>query len=217
MAGPVTRRAALAGLLALPACTTTGPFDEAVLAQVRSGERAAVLLRIVVTDPDGRAMPAFEHALGDDGLGLARGDFDTGGRPDHRILAARFPSETARRDGALILFLAPGYHYLAFQGARRTDAFSYAAQFRTLPRWRIAVPPGVRLLYAGTFRMRAQAIGLLFGGVLIGQLDQAATVVEADTAWALRLAERDLPGLGPPVTRLAVRHAGPVLLGMPPA
>lgn len=216
MAGAVRRRAALAGLLALGACASVAPFDDAALAPVLRGEKVAVLLRFSVTDEDGRAIPPFAHVMGDDDLGLAMGDFDSGGVPTRRVVAARFATEAAREEGALILLLAPGYHYLALQGARRGHAFAYEAGFRAVPRWRIAVPAGVALLHAGTFRLRARRIDLLFGDVVIGTVDQDATVVENDAAWASRAAARDLPGLPPPATRLAVRHTGPVLLGLPP-
>jgi hypothetical protein len=206
----------LAWLLALGGCAVVGPFDDETLAPVRRGEKAIVLLRFVVTDEDGTAMSPFMHTIGDDGLGLALGDFDTGGVPERRPLAARFPSETALSEGAVVLFLSPGYHYLAMQGARRTDAFTYEARFRSVPRWRLAVPR-VPVIYAGTFRLQARAIHLLFGDTVIGEINHDATVVEDEAAWASVTAARDLPGLPPPVTRLAVRHAGPVLLGQPPA
>jgi hypothetical protein len=202
----------LAHLLALAACSAVAPFDDAALAPVLRGEASAVLLRFRVTAEDGRDMPPFSHVLGDDGLGIARGDFDTGGVPEVRIVALRFPSEASRREGAIVLLLRPGYHYLAIQGARRTDAFTYDARFRTLPRWRIAVPERVPLIYAGTVHVRAKAIDLLFGDVVIGVVDQDATMVEDDAGWAAMAAARDLGGLPPPVTRLAVRHSGPVLL-----
>jgi hypothetical protein len=215
MAGPVRRRATLAGLLSLAACTIVAPFDEAMLAPVRRGEAAIVLLRFVVTGEDGRDIPPFDHAVADDSLGLSRGDFDTGGVPTARIVATRFPSAAAHRDGALILLLSPGYHYLAIQGARRTDALAYEAAFRAVPRWRIAVPAGPPVIYAGSFGLRARRMDLLFGDVIIGAIDQAATVVVDDAAWARMTAARDLPGLPLPVTRLAVRHDGPTLLGVP--
>lgn len=215
MADPVHRRVALAVLLGLPACARVAPFGDAELAAMRRGEMAAVILRFVVTGQDGEDIPPFAHLVGDDDLGLARGDFDSAGVPDRRVVAARFPSEAARADGALILLLPPGHHYLAIQGARRTDAFSYEARFRNLPRWRIEVPARTSLIHAGTFRLRARSIRLVFGDVVIGAIDQDATVVAEDAEWARMLAARDLPGLGPPLVRLAVRHEGPVLLGVP--
>ncbi len=196
MAGPVTRRAAIAALLGLPACAVVAPFDEAELAAVRRGEATIVLLRFVATDQDGTNIPPFAHLVGDDDLGLARGDFDSAGVPTRRIAPARFPSTAARAEGALILLLSPGYHYLAIQGARRTDAFSYEARFRDLPRWRIEVPARTPFIHAGTFRLRVRGIRLLFGDVVIGAVEQDAIVVDEDGAWARGVAARDLPGLG---------------------
>lgn len=216
MAGAVPRRGALAGLLALGACAVVAPFDDPMLAPVRRGEKAAVLLRFVVIDEEGNIIPPFAHAVGDDSLGLSMGDFDSGGVPTRRIVAARFASATSQAEGALILLLPPGYHYLAVQGARRGDAFTYEARFARTPRWRIAVPPGVPVVYTGTFRLRAKAIHLLFGDIVIGEVDQEATVVADEAVWARATAARDLPTLPAPLTRLAVRHAGPVLLGRPP-
>jgi hypothetical protein len=192
------------------------PFDDAALAPVRRGEQAAVLLRFVVTDEEGKDIPPFAHALGDDSLGLAMGDFDTGGLPTRRVVPTRFASTASQAEGTVILLLPPGYHYLVIQGARRTDALTYDARFARTPRWRIAVPPGVAVVYAGSFRLRAKAIHLLFGDTVIGEVDQEATVVQDEAAWARSAAARDLPTLPAPMTRLAVRHTGPVLLGLPP-
>lgn len=216
MASAVPRRGALAGLLALGACAVVAPFDDEVLAPVLRGEKVAVLLRFVVIDQKGRSIQPFSHAMGEDSLGLALGDFETGGAPHNRVLGARFASDAAREEGALVLMLPPGYHYLAIQGARRTDAFSYEARFGRVPRWRLAVPRGPSVIYAGTFNLRARSIALLFGDMVIGTVDQEATVVEDNAIWAAMAAARDLPRLPAPVTRLAERHVGPVLLGTPP-
>jgi hypothetical protein len=215
MAGPAPRRAAIAALLGLPACAVVAPVDDAELSAVRRGETAVVLLRFVATDQDGRDILPFAHLVGDDDLGLARGDFDSAGMPTRRIAPARFPSAAARADGAVILLLPPGYHYLAIQGARRTDAFTYEARFRELPRWRIEVPARTPFIHAGTFRLRVRAIRLLFGDVVIGAVEQDAIVVEEDAAWARMTAARDLPHLGPPLLRPAYRHHGPTQLGTP--
>lgn len=217
MARPVARRAALGALLLCGACAVVAPFDPATLAAVRSGGKTIVMLRFRFTDQDGRAFPPLEGAASGDGLGLMLGDFDSGGMPERSLPAVRFPSEAARTEGVVYAFLPAGYHYLVMQGARRTDAFTYAARFRTLPRWRIAVPAGVPVLYAGSFALRGRSETMLFGDVLITALDQDGIVVEDESDWARAAAARDLPGLPPPVTRLAVRHAGPILLGTPPS
>ncbi len=216
MAGAVPRRIALGVLPWLAGCAIIGPLDETTLARVRAGERSAVMLRFVATNEEGQPVLPFAAGLSDDSLGLALGDFDSGGIPAPGPAAARIPSGAARDDGLVVLLLRPGYHYLVVQGARRTDAFTYTARYRTLPRWRLAVPAGVPMLYAGSFLLRVRSERLIFGDVVITAVDQEATVIRDESDWARQAAARDLPALPGPVTRLAVRHAGPILLGTPP-
>ncbi|WP_144184755.1 hypothetical protein [Elioraea rosea] len=216
MASPVPRRLVLAALPMLAGCMVVGPLDESMLASIRRGETAAVMLRFVVTNEAGEQVAPFSAGLSDDSLGLALGDFDSGGLPEPGRWPARSPGEAAQGEGLIVFLLAPGYYYLAIQGARRTDAFTYGARYRTVPRWRLAVPAGVPLLYAGTFLLKARSERLLFGDVVITAVDQEATAVVDETGWAQRAAARDLGGLPAPLTRLAVRHEGPVLLGTPP-
>jgi hypothetical protein len=201
----------------LGGCAVVAPFDAAVLESARSGGKTIVMLRFRFTDQDGRALPPLEGSASGDGLGLMLGDFDSGGVPERRLPAVRFPTPAARTDGIVYAVLPPGYYYLVFQAARRTDAFAYQARFRAVPRWRLAVPAGVPVLYAGTFSLRGRSERMLLGDVLIVAIDQEVTVVEDESGWARAAAARDLPGLPPPVTRLAVRHAGPILLGTPPS
>lgn len=216
MASPVPRRLVLAALPMLAGCVVIGPLEESALASIRRGETAAVMLRFVVTNEAGDDVRPFAAGMSDDSLGLALGDFDSGGLLEAGRWPARIPGEAAQADGLVVFLLAPGYYYLAIQGARRTDALTYGARYRTVPRWRLAVPARVPLLYAGTFMLHARSERLLFGDIVITAVDQAAAVVTDETGWAQRAAVRDLPGLPAPVTRLAVRHEGPVLLGTPP-
>ncbi|MCC7425324.1 MAG: hypothetical protein IT557_00320 [Alphaproteobacteria bacterium] len=201
-------------LAILAGCAMVAPFDDAALARVRRGEETAVMLRFVLTDQNGAKVDLFAHSLGEDNFNIALGDFDSGGAPERRQLT-RFPTEAAREDGLVYLFLRPGYHYLAIQGARRTDAFSYEARFRAAPRWRIEVPAGVPVLYAGSFMLRGQSEKLIFGDVVVTAIDQGAATVAEEGAFARTAAARDLPGLPPPLFRPAVAHKGPVLLGTP--
>ncbi len=215
MASAAPRRLLLAVLPLLAGCAMVGAFDARTLESVRSGEKAFVMLRFVFIDQDGRSIPPFGTHMIDDSLGLAVGDFDTGGLASRPVLVARFPTEEARQEGIAYITLEPGYHYLAIQGARRTAAISYAGAFPSLPRWRIEVPPGLPLIYAGSIQMRGISERMMFGETLITRVDQEATVVRDETPWAREAAARDMPDLGAPVTRLAVLHAGPILLGTP--
>lgn len=208
--------ASLLALLLLAACIGTGPPDPATLEAVRRGETAMVMLRFTATDQDGRVAEPFAHSGAvDDNLRLAFGGFATGGVPEEVHPLVRFPTEQARAEGIAYVPLRPGYHYLAIQGARRTDVFSDARRRRAAPLWRIEVPTGVMVVYAGTFRLSVATEGLLFGGDVITAIDHAATRVEDEGERAAVAVVRDLPGLGAPLTRLAVRHAGPILLGTP--
>lgn len=206
---------AVAAFALLCGCVGVDAFDDATLAPVRSGQQAVLMVRVAVHDTEGSPVAPFPAVLAEDNLRLAFGGFATGGAPDPSFLVPRFPTAEARAEGTAYATVPPGFYYLTFRPARRTDAFSDAAMLRGLPRWRIEVPPGVAVLYVGTFRISAQVEGLLFGGVVITAIDQAATVVLDDREGAVASLARDLPGVGPPVTRLAVRHEGPVLLGTP--
>jgi hypothetical protein len=125
----------------------------------------------------------------------------------------RILSAEERHQGWLTLTLPAGYYYFAF-GAdiffRTKTVFGNDARadyMKAAPRWRIAVPPGAPVVYAGTFHLIEPDFGTL---------DQAATKIEDETAMAIESSHRDLPSLPPPVTRLAVLHTGPILLDMPP-
>jgi hypothetical protein len=208
--------ARLFALVLLAGCIGVGAPDQATLEAVRAGRQSIVMLRFVATDQDGQAVAPFAHAmLADDNLRLAFGGFATGGIPDDVYPLVRFPTREAREEGMVYVPLAPGFHYLAIQGARRTDVFADARRRRTAPLWRIEVPPGVQVLHAGTFRLTVKSETLLFGDIVITAIDHAATRVEDDADHAAAAAARDLPGLAPLATRLAVRHEGPILLGTP--
>jgi hypothetical protein len=217
----VRRLAEAVVLLAMLAgCVSVGRLDAATRQRLNSGQAAIVMLRVVVTNQDEAVIAPFPGSVPDDNLGLMLGSFSTGGVPELPV-GVTFPTQAARQEGWVYMALAPGYHYLAIQGTRRDDVFSHAARFRSVPRWRIAAPQGVPLVYAGTFRLRGRSMRLLLGDIAIVAIEQDATEVADEVALAERAAARDLPLLGvasagPPRTVLAVRQSGPVLLGLPP-
>ena len=113
--------------------------------------------------------------------------------------------------------LAPGTHYLAVQGSRRTDGFTYAARFKTAPRWRIDIPAGAAVVYVGTFDLRGTTMELLFGGWQMVAIDGDNSMVRDESALAGAVAAANLGGLGLPQTALMTRHTGPITLTTPPA
>ena len=204
-------------LLLVAGCSpkVVNPWSPDELSAVNHGDRAIVLLRFTVQDQKGNRRDPFldlEHDWEHEFLlSLYVGDFDSGGQLKPQ--AFRILSTEGRNQGWLTLRLPAGYYYLAL-GAdiffRTQTVFGNDARaeyMKAAPRWRIAVPPGARVVDAGPFQLVEPDIGTV---------DQAATKIEDETAMAIETARRDLPSLPPPVTRLAVRHTGPFQLDFPP-
>ena len=192
------------------------PLSSSESAAITGGHSAVVLLRFSMQDQNGKGLDPFaevEHSGAINERGVSVGDFDSGGEP--KLRDVRTLSIQARNEGWLILTLPPGYYYLVISKAVFGVLYSESP-----PRWRIEVPPGVAVIYAGTIRLHVTTGGLsgyLFGRPgEIGRLDEATTMIEDESGLAVQAARRDLPTLPPPVTRLAVRHTGPLLLGIPP-
>ena len=77
------------------------------------------------------------------------------------------------------------------------------------PTLRIEVPPGEPVIYAGSFHIDCPS------DQSIVWVESATAVVEDQRDAAAAIARRDLQSLPPAVTRLAVQHSGPILLGVP--
>jgi hypothetical protein len=182
--------------------------DREATATTNAGD-ALVLLRFAGRDQNGDPLEPFAPDEYRWRLGIAIGDFDKEGVL--RWGQVRTLGPVAREQGWFMLALAPGYHYLAF------DRGDVESRTKDLTHWRIEVPPGAPVIYGGTFRFSARTEHLWLQGDRIAKIDQAATTVEDESARAVEAARRDLSALPPPVTRLAVRHAGPILPGVPEA
>lgn len=213
LAGALRAGALRAGaLLALAGCGNRLP-PPAAMARVAQGDASLVLLRLVGTDQHGTVRQPLEQDFHHDPIGTGWGDFDSGGAPGPWLHHS--PSDQAWQEGWVVMVLGPGQYYLFLQPPRRANAFAYAAQLRQAARWRIEVPRGGGLLYAGTLSLAERTEAGLLGRLWVG-LDAERTRVLDETAQAAALAARDLPGLPPPRTRLMLRHEGPVRLGVPP-
>lgn len=177
-------------------------------AAIKSGGGAVVLLRFVGQDQNGDRLELFGH-VGWPGeyLQIAIGEFGSGGVLEWREV--RTLGSAARDEGWLTLVLPPGYHDLVFGMSH------ILSQAESLPPWRIEVPPGVPVIYAGTLHLSGLTKHIWLQGMRIVNIDQAATTVEDETEAAVQTARRDLSALPPPVTRLAVGHTGPLLPRVP--
>jgi hypothetical protein len=210
MRGPIVVLLAMA----LAGCGFIGrPLRQDDLDQVRTGARALLLLRLIGTDQHGTTRQPLIGSFSADPIGTGWGDFESGGKP--LAWLPRSPSDAAWAEGWVNMALAPGYYYLAILPARRTDAFTYAAMLDRAPRWRIEVPAGVPVIYAGTLALAERTEPGLLSTLWVG-IDYDRSEVRDETAAATALAARDLPALPPPHTRLAVRQSGPIRLGVPP-
>lgn len=180
-------------------------------AAIESGGGSVVLVRFAGQDQNGARLELFGH-VGWPGeyLQIAIGDSDSGGVPKWREV--RTLGSAARDEGWLTLVLPPGDHELVF------GMSDIRSQAESLPPWRIEVPPGVPVVYAGTLHLSGLTKHIWLQGTRIISIDQAATTVEDETEAAVQTARRDLSALPPPVTRLAVQRTGPPLPGvLPPA
>lgn len=183
---------------------------------VRQGSETLVLLRFTARNGEGKPVDLFD--LQTTGIRIGLGDFNSGGVPktyDFKVL-----SGAGRAAGWIALVVPPGYYYLAvqrpFQGMSAEPGSFLDADsiFVGLPRWRIEVPQGTPVLYAGSFRLSVRTWWNLLGPDHF-DINQGETRIEDERDAATAISRRDAPTLPPPVTRLAVLQTGPVLLGMP--
>ena len=211
----MTKRARrLAGVLmlglTLAACAerALSPDEAAALNREKS---SIVLMRIVGEAERGEPPEIWGTTMGYCGLRLGLGDFESAGAPKQR--SYRFLSQEARAEGWITFTLAPGYYYLAIQRPFYGISAEPIPLFAGLPLWRIEVPPETPVVYAGTLHLFSVPKLSLFGGQF--NIDYGATRVDDEHEAAVKVAHRDVPSLPQPLTRLAQRQTGPLLLGVP--
>ena len=198
----------------LAGCASTSPPSATEQASVSAGEKAVVMLRVLCAIEDGRSYEPFGSSLVDDNVSFAIGSFETGGEP-RQTGVLRFLSPESRRDGWTYFILPHGTHYLAVCPPRRTDVFSYDAMVKKLSRYRIDVPRGARLVYAGTLRIEGESEALLTGGRIMNEIRSSSTRIVIESSFARELAARHFPDLGALQTVPTRRQEGPVILSAP--
>jgi hypothetical protein len=172
-------------------------------------------------EPQLPTVPTLEMVVGDSASGgeprwtESRKDF-------HRL------SKEATAQGWTALIKPPGYYYLHFVGITQGYTLNLAGyaperEVRSLgpvsdplghkPTLRIELPPQAPIVYIGTIRIDCPTPEDVASVFVRSALASVADEHEA----AVRLALREFPSLPPPVTRLAARQSGPILLGVPPS
>jgi len=180
-------------------------------AAIQAGKRAVVLLRVTAELKDGTEVAAFPSPLTGDIIGLGLGGFETGGEVK-RTSPTSLSAET-RRQGWIYFILEPGIYYLAVQGARTGDVTAYERELKSLQPWRIEIPVGSPVAYAGTLHLECQSKWYIGGGKSCNFIE--GIVVRNEQALAMTISEKYLSDLGPPQTLLMQRHSGPIILRTP--
>jgi hypothetical protein len=198
---------------AMCGCAVYRMPSEKQLAAVKEGRKAIVLVR-VTCDVNGTPYEAFSRFdLPDDNIALGIGSFETGGEVEQKIIP--FLSEQTKKDGWTYFVLEPGIHYLAALPPRRTNVKNYAAQFHDAQLFRLDIPDGTPLVYAGTLHLSSEEQKSLFEQSLVGKFIADKITVANDAASARTVAAGFFCEFGDPQTLLMQPHTGPILLRSP--
>ena len=206
---PLLFAAAILGgcIIGIGHITVPNPPERSELSAIDAGKMTLLLLRVIVSI-EGEEHPAF--FLGSvtvHNIYVGLGTFETGGQP--RGVASRFFSEDSLAQGWTYLYVPPGSQYLAFHAVG-----GGAAQFERMQRWRVDVPDGSKLVYAGTMAVDGAGISRwLPQAPLLRNFSRMEVRDERGEAQAL--ADRYVPGLGPIQTALMQSHDGPIILRTP--
>jgi hypothetical protein len=203
----------LAAVPSILACASTDLPTEAERTAIGAGDKAIVLLKVECT-VDQQSCEPFGSSLVDDNISFGLGTFETGGEPK-RQEGQRFLSSESRRAGWTYFVLPHGTYYLAAYPPRRTDALTYQRSLAHAPRWRMDLPVGSRLIYAGTLRLNGHGDWLLFGGRAMRTIRGAEVRVEDDREAALDLLREHFPEWGEMKALPLERQEGPVILHSP--
>lgn len=214
--GPCAGMLAIVLILLTAGCASTPPQNAAEL-QTKDGHARAVVLLRVLTEIDGRTLPAFPAAYALDSLWLGLGDFSSGGKL--RVAPLAFFSKKTRLDGWTYLLLEPGLYYLGPHPPQNENSFAYDRSWRGMtPCWRLEIPRDAGVIYAGTLFIPGRGMGQIFGGRRLQAFDRQRFEVRDETIFAERMWESWLKGLGRLATRLVTPHAAtePLILETPP-
>jgi hypothetical protein len=201
------------GLFILTAgCAMVNMPSEKEYEMIRSGKRSLVLLRIAC-NLDEMAYEVFSQDLMDDNFGIALGSFETGG--EMKQVMTTFLSNQARKDGWIYFILEPGYYYFAIQPPRRTDAWTYASNFDSIPLQKFYIPPKTQVIYVGTLYFECMGKKGLLGSSIISSCDRDSIIIKKEEDAASKLALEFFSEFEAPNTRLMEKHNGPKIFEVP--
>ena len=168
----------------------------------KDGKPLTVLLIRIVTEVDGSPTGPFRHIASVDNVTFGLGGFETG--MGVKEIGAKFLSDDTRKEGWTYLLVKPGLHYLAVREPMWKNAFAYSARWKTCPRWRVEIPPGSRVHYAGTLFLPGSGRAMLFGPRQMVEFDSSRLEVRDESVRAAEICRQYLAGLVPLTIRMAV-------------
>jgi len=176
---------------------------------IKEGQKSLVLLRVTCKIPGESAIEPFSGFLSHENVNIALGDFETGGALNG-IKTQKFLSAEIRKQGWTYSILEPGIYYLGFQGTRRTDLFTYEAQWKNVQRYRIDIQPDSPVVYIGTMHLQCGSDWFLFGAKHCCYI--YSQVVKNEEALAQKLVSENLKTMGRPKTALMQLHTEETLI-----
>ena len=192
----------LAAPILISACVPVmlTPDDKAA---INAGDKGLVLVRVLCTVDDKPFEPCIfrrNDPLLSDKLfvGFAMGSFETFGEPGNVKVQAL--SDESFDQGWAFFLLSPGIYYLYLRGpdssqVSTSQRLDYYSRHKNVPRWRIDVPEGGKLIYAGTLTLAGQQVGkLLFGDPIIVPVKDQQVPLSDEGIAADSLLAKHFPG-----------------------
>jgi len=182
----------------------------------KDGTPRVVLLLRVVTEVDGEIVEPFRHSGSIDNINFGLSGFETG--MGVKEIATRYLSGESRKEGWVSLIVKPGLQYVAIREPMWHNAFVYNARWKTCPRWRIEIPAGSQVHYAGTFFLPGRGRFMFSGPRQMVEFDTTRLEVRDESLRAAEICRQLMPEFAPPTVRLAELHkAGDTMIIETPA
>lgn len=187
----------------LTSCVSIRPLAESELMAITEGRKSLVLLRVTCDIAGEPTVESSAGCIAGENAAIAMGNFDTGGALEQIVPLKSFSAKTSKQ-GWTYWVLEPGIYYIGFQGQRRTDAFTYNAQWNYVKRYRIDVSPDSPVVYIGTMHLECSSDWFLFGAKYCCFIDKQ--IVRNQETQAQKLVSEKLKEMSRPITALMQLH-----------
>ena len=190
-------------------CAINLPPTRSDLSAIDQGQKSLVLLRVTcqISGEDGEA--PTKGCITGENANMAIGDFESGGALKPIYLPKLLTAETGKQ-GWTYFILEPGIYYLGFQGQRRTDAFTYAARWQKVQRYRFDIQPDSPIVYIGSIHFKCRSDWFFFGVKYCCFIDDQ--IVKNEEKVAQKIVSDNLKNINHPKTALMQRHTDETLI-----